>query len=157
MQELARSVPGVLDVHDVRAEHIGPGVIHHAGMHITVPRSLSIGEADGIAREVDRRIHEGAPEGFCVIHVDPAMEAPQPDPVTAPMLSRASYRGSRGPWPVPSADPLDVLVGAGLVLALARATTRGREPSNGLAPNRFSPSLKKAFLVVPDNIFGTRT
>lgn len=67
----ARSVPGVLGVHDYRAEYVGPDAVH-AGMHIEVERGLPIEEADRIAEEVKRRIHEGAETGYCVIHVDAA-------------------------------------------------------------------------------------
>lgn len=67
----ARSVPGVLGVHDVRAEYIGPDLVH-AGLHIEVQRGTPIEEADRIAAEVEHRIHEGTQSGFCVIHVDPA-------------------------------------------------------------------------------------
>jgi len=41
IEGLARSVPGVLAVHDLRAEYIGPDTVH-AGMHIVVPRGLPI-------------------------------------------------------------------------------------------------------------------
>ncbi len=67
----ARSVPGVLGVHDLRAEYIGPDVVH-VGMHIEVDPDLSIQEADRIAEEVDRRIHQGTSSGYRVIHVDAA-------------------------------------------------------------------------------------
>lgn len=72
IERLARSVPGVLGVHDLRAEFIGPDVVH-AGMHIEVQRGTPIEEADRIAEEVQKRIHEGSEEGFCTIHVDPAL------------------------------------------------------------------------------------
>ncbi len=73
VERIARSVPGVLGVHDLRAEFVGPGVIH-AGMHIQVQRGISIEEADYIAEQVRVRVHEGesGDAGFCVIHVDPA-------------------------------------------------------------------------------------
>ena len=67
----ARSVPGVLDVHDLRAEYIWPGIVH-AGMHIEVQRGLPIEEADRIADEVDKRVHQGIDAGYCVIRVDAA-------------------------------------------------------------------------------------
>jgi cation diffusion facilitator family transporter len=72
IENLARSVPGVLGVHDLRAEYIGPDVVH-AGLHIEVQRGTAIEEADRIAEEVQKRIHEGSEAGFCVIHVDPAV------------------------------------------------------------------------------------
>lgn len=62
----------MLGVHDLRAEFIGPDVVH-AGMHIEVQRGTPIEEADRIAEEVQKRIHEGSEEGFCTIHVDPAL------------------------------------------------------------------------------------
>jgi cation diffusion facilitator family transporter len=71
LEKSALSVPGVLGVHDLRAEYIGPGVVH-AGMHIEVQRGLPIEEAERIAEEVDRQIHQTAEPGYCVIHVDAA-------------------------------------------------------------------------------------
>ncbi len=71
MESQARSVPGVLGVHDLRAEYIGPDTVH-AGMHIEVRRGLPIEEADRIAREVRERVHQGTKPGYCYIHVDPA-------------------------------------------------------------------------------------
>jgi ferrous-iron efflux pump FieF len=71
VEQEARSVPGVLGVHDYRAEYIGPDVVH-AGIHIEVSRGLPIEEADRIAEEVERRIHQGTSAGYCVIHVDAA-------------------------------------------------------------------------------------
>lgn len=68
---LARSVPGVAGVHDLRAEYISPDTVH-AGMHIEVRPGLSVEEANRIAEEVDRRVHQGINPGFCVIHVDAA-------------------------------------------------------------------------------------
>lgn len=74
IESLARSVPGVLGVHDLRAEYIGPDVVH-AGLHIEVRRGTAIEEADRIAEEVQKRIHEGSEAGFCTIHVDPALQS----------------------------------------------------------------------------------
>jgi cation diffusion facilitator family transporter len=71
VEGVARSVPGVLGVHDLRAEYIGPDTVH-AGMHIEVQRGLPIEEADRIAEEVRQRVHQGTESDYCVIHVDPA-------------------------------------------------------------------------------------
>jgi Co/Zn/Cd efflux system component len=46
--EAALATPGVVGVHDLRAEYIGPDVIH-LGMHLAVPRGTSIEAADEIA------------------------------------------------------------------------------------------------------------
>ena len=69
INNLALSVEGVVGVHDLRAEYIGPGIVH-AGIHIEVQSGLTIDEANRIAEEVDRWIHQGIPSGYCVIHVD---------------------------------------------------------------------------------------
>ena len=73
MQTLARSVPGVLGVHDLRAEYIGPETIH-AGMHIEVAKRTSIEKAERIADEVMHKIHTESDNGFCVIHVEAQKE-----------------------------------------------------------------------------------
>jgi len=77
VERVATSVPGVLGVHTLRAEYVGPGVVH-AGMHITVQRGIPIEEADRIAEEVQRRLHPVLNSGYCIIHIDPAKPAPPP-------------------------------------------------------------------------------
>lgn len=66
----ARSVPGVLGVHDLKAEYVGPGIIH-SGFHITIAANTSIEKADQIAEEVKKQVEEKTGCRFCVIHVDP--------------------------------------------------------------------------------------
>lgn len=74
VEALARSVPGVLGVHDLKAEYIGPGVVH-AGLHVEVRRGLPIEEAERIAIEVRTRIEAATGCRHCVVHVDPAEAA----------------------------------------------------------------------------------
>lgn len=71
VERLARSVPGVLGVHELRAESIGPDTVH-AAMHIEVRRGLPIEEADRIAEEVRERVHEATGCRYCLVHVDAA-------------------------------------------------------------------------------------
>ena len=66
----ARSVEGVLGVHDIRAEYIGPETVH-AGLTIAVHPNVSIAEAHRLAEQVRRRIHAETDTGYCVIHVEP--------------------------------------------------------------------------------------
>ncbi len=66
---LGRSVPGVVDVHNIRAEYIGPDRLH-AELHIRVPRGLLIEEADRIAGEVRERVYQTTNCQYCTIHVD---------------------------------------------------------------------------------------
>jgi cation diffusion facilitator family transporter len=71
VERLARSVPGVLGVHDLRAEYIGPDLVH-AGMHIEVRKGMTIEEAESIAAQVEKQVHSGMESGYCFIHVDAA-------------------------------------------------------------------------------------
>lgn len=70
LEKTALSVPGVLGVHDVKAEEIGPGIVH-AGLHIEVAAGTSIEEADRIAHAVEQKVHADLSPGYCYIHVDP--------------------------------------------------------------------------------------
>jgi len=71
VESTARSVEGVLDVHDLRAEYVGPNLVH-AGLHIDVARRTPIEEADRIAHEVEERISRKTRCQHCVVHVHPA-------------------------------------------------------------------------------------
>jgi len=67
----AKSVKGVMGIHDVKAEYVGPDVVH-TGFHIEVARGTPIEEADAIAEEVRERVSRETRCQHCVIHVDPA-------------------------------------------------------------------------------------
>jgi ferrous-iron efflux pump FieF len=71
VEQAARSVEGVLDVRELRAEYVGPDVVH-AGLHLTVPRGLPIEDAHRIAETVRARVHEKINGNYCVIQVEPA-------------------------------------------------------------------------------------
>lgn len=69
LRALALSVPGVADVHDVRAEYVGPETIH-ADLHIRVAATLTVGEAHAIAAAVDTLLETAIGPGMCQVHVD---------------------------------------------------------------------------------------
>jgi len=71
IENITRSVEGVLGVHDLRAEYIGPDTVH-IGMHIEVQKGMPIEEADRIAEDVREKVHQEVKGGYCVIHVDAA-------------------------------------------------------------------------------------
>jgi cation diffusion facilitator family transporter len=71
IESTAKSVKGVLGVHDLKAEYVGPNVIH-AGFHIEVAKNTPIEEADRIAEEVKEKISRKTSCRHCVIHVNPA-------------------------------------------------------------------------------------
>jgi cation diffusion facilitator family transporter len=70
MKRVARSVPGVLGVLDLRAEYVGPDTVH-ADIHIEVRQGLPIEEANRIADEVHAQVHKDTNAAFCVIHAHP--------------------------------------------------------------------------------------
>ncbi len=71
IEGIALSVEGVLGVHDMRAEYIGPETVH-VGMHIEVQKGTPIEEASRIADVVREKVHGSVKGGYCVIHVDAA-------------------------------------------------------------------------------------
>jgi len=71
LEQTARSVEGVLDVHELRAEYVGPDVVH-AGLHLVVARDLPIEEAHRIAERVRDRVHKEMDGQYCVIQLEPA-------------------------------------------------------------------------------------
>jgi cation diffusion facilitator family transporter len=75
VERVARSVPGVMGVRDLRAEYVGPDIVH-AGMRVVVPRGLSVDEAARIAEEVHRRVHRDTHAGYCFIQIEPAPPEP---------------------------------------------------------------------------------
>jgi len=70
IEATVRSVEGVKDIHRFRAQMIGPDAVH-AELHISVPRGISIEEADDIGKEVTRRVFADTPCTDFAIHVDP--------------------------------------------------------------------------------------
>jgi cation diffusion facilitator family transporter len=70
LETAARSVEGVVGVHKILAEYVGPNAIH-AGFHIEVKRGMSIEDGDRIAIEVHKRVTEATGCRYLVIHVDP--------------------------------------------------------------------------------------
>ncbi len=75
IRQAALATPGVLSVHNLRAEMIGPETVHTV-LHIEVARGTPIERADAVATEVKTRIHGLTNQGYCVVHMDP--EGSQP-------------------------------------------------------------------------------
>ncbi len=70
LEDTARSVDGVTGIHGLRAEYIGPGVIH-ADIHIEVSSTLTLVQAHDIAKRVDAVMEPVLGSGICEVHVDP--------------------------------------------------------------------------------------
>jgi len=73
VESTAKSVRGVLGIHELKAEYVGHDIVH-VDFHIEVARGTKIEEADRIAEEVREKVHQIASGRYCVIHVDPARE-----------------------------------------------------------------------------------
>jgi len=71
VESTAKSMEGVLGIHDLKAEYVGPNVVH-TGFHIEVARDTPIEDAARIAHEVEKRVSRETGCQHCVIHVDPA-------------------------------------------------------------------------------------
>jgi cation diffusion facilitator family transporter len=74
IRNVALATPGVLGVHDLRAEYIGPEVVH-ADLHIEVRRGLPVEEGDAIAEATMENVRKELGVGYCAIHTD-AQELP---------------------------------------------------------------------------------
>ncbi len=70
MERIALAVPGVLAVHKLRSEAVGPE-IYHTDLHIRVAPTLTVVEANRIAEEVERRISPDD-NSNCTVHLDAA-------------------------------------------------------------------------------------
>jgi ferrous-iron efflux pump FieF len=70
VERSAHSVEGVLDVRDLRAEYVGPDVVH-AGLRLVVAGSLPVADAHRIVEAVRARVHEETQGHYCVIQVEP--------------------------------------------------------------------------------------
>jgi cation diffusion facilitator family transporter len=80
LRSLALSVPGVADVHDIRAEYVGPETVH-ADLHIRVAPTLTVVEAHAIAVAVDILLETVMGKGMCQVHVDTGQHAQQRQPL----------------------------------------------------------------------------
>lgn len=77
VERLARHVPAVAAVHDLRAEYVGPENIHLT-IHVEVEPTLTVAEGEEVAKAVRDAIMAEAGVGYCVVHVDPIGAPPEP-------------------------------------------------------------------------------
>ncbi|MGD8969260.1 MAG: cation diffusion facilitator family transporter [Anaerolineae bacterium] len=67
--EAASSVPGVLDVHQVIADHVGPNL--RVDMHIDVDGEMTLRQAHDIADQVEAKVEALSTVGRAFVHVEP--------------------------------------------------------------------------------------
>jgi cation diffusion facilitator family transporter len=67
--EAASSVPGVVDVHQVIADHVGPSL--RVDMHVDVDGEMTLREAHAIADQVKAKVEALPAVGQAFVHVEP--------------------------------------------------------------------------------------
>jgi cation diffusion facilitator family transporter len=77
VERLARSIPAVKAIHDLRAEYVGPDNIH-LSIHVEVEPTLTVAEGEEVAKAVRDAIMAETRVGYCVVHVDPEGAPPEP-------------------------------------------------------------------------------
>ncbi len=71
----ASSVPGVLGVHQVIADHVGPQV--RVDIHVDVDSEMTLRQAHGIADQVQAQVEALPAVDLAFIHVEPAGSSPR--------------------------------------------------------------------------------
>ena len=66
----ASAVPGVMDVHQVIADYVGPEL--RVDMHIDVDGKTTLDEAHAIAEQVERQVEDLSAVDLAFVHVEPA-------------------------------------------------------------------------------------
>jgi len=77
IERLARAIPAVRAVHDLRAEYVGAETIH-LSIHVEVEPTLTVAEGEEVAKAVRDAIMAETRVGYCVVHVDPVGAPPEP-------------------------------------------------------------------------------
>lgn len=76
LPRLAKAISGVVDVHAIRARHVGSGL--QLDFHLLVLPQLTVAEGHAIAHQLKQRIQEADPAiDEILIHVEPAESGPQ--------------------------------------------------------------------------------
>lgn len=95
VQAAAREVPGVLGVHSMAGEYIGPTQVH-LDMSLTVPAEMSIDEADEVAHRVRHRLREDGLTSVAIHFCSAAGELRSPTAPTATSRLGAKPRKGKG-------------------------------------------------------------
>jgi len=69
IEHLALSVEGVISIHELRVEYLGPDSVH-VDLHIVVKRGIPVEEADEISEKVCLLVEKFTESHYCVVHLD---------------------------------------------------------------------------------------
>lgn len=74
---LARTVPAVQAVHDLRAEYVGPDTVA-LSLHVEVDPTMTVADGEEVAKAVRDALMADRRVAYCVVHVDPLGAPPEP-------------------------------------------------------------------------------
>lgn len=74
VQSSAMSVDGVIGIHDLKAEYVGPNMVH-ADFHIEVAGNISVQDTDIIVKSVEKKVLLESSCQYCSIHLEPSRTA----------------------------------------------------------------------------------
>jgi ferrous-iron efflux pump FieF len=77
IEALARSVPAVEAVHDLRAQYVGPETVT-LSLHVEVDPAMTVADGEEVAKAVRDAIMAEGSCAHCVVHVDPLGAPPEP-------------------------------------------------------------------------------
>jgi len=77
IEALARTVPAVKAVHDLRAQYVGPEAIN-LSLHVEVDPTMTVADGEEVAKAVRDTIMAETNCAYCVVHVDPLGAPPEP-------------------------------------------------------------------------------
>jgi cobalt-zinc-cadmium efflux system protein len=76
IETLARTVPAVKAVHDLRAEYVGPDTVT-LSLHVEVDPTMTVADGEEVAKAVRDAIMADKRCAYCVVHVDPLGAPPE--------------------------------------------------------------------------------
>jgi cation diffusion facilitator family transporter len=77
VEALARALPAVQAVHDLRAQYVGPDTVN-LSLHAEVDPAMTVAEGEEVAKAVRAAIMADTRCAYCVVHVDPLGAPPEP-------------------------------------------------------------------------------
>lgn len=76
IEALARTVPAVQAVHDLRGQYVGPDTVN-LSLHVEVDPAMTVADGEEVAKAVRAAIMTESRCAYCVVHVDPLGAPPE--------------------------------------------------------------------------------
>lgn len=65
---ITKSVKGVLSIYDLKAEYVGPDIVH-VGMQVKINKGKTVEESNQIIKEIRDKVHKDIKYGYCFIEI----------------------------------------------------------------------------------------